>query len=78
MFPNDILRCHFLTKCLMFEIVCSVEEQVCCRIATKVQNQRFCLRNGYTCLRYSNKNLKLCYFGLSMCLYIVFKQLKKN
>ena len=51
-FPHGTLRVDFLTKCLMYEIVCSVQKQLCYR------KQRFCLSYGYMCLRYSNKNLK--------------------
>ncbi len=35
-FPMVPMRFHLWTKCLMYEIVCSVQEQVCCRIATEV------------------------------------------
>jgi len=34
----------------MYEIECSMQDQVCCRIATSAK-QRFCLRYGYMCLR---------------------------
>ena len=29
-FPNGTLRFHFWSKCLMYEIECSMQDQVCC------------------------------------------------